>query len=260
MSLKTIVLLTTTLLAASVGDALAWGANGHRITGAIGERYLTADAQAAVRAILEPGETLAEAATWADFVRSDPAWKKADPWHYVTLLDGAAYAPDKAPADGDAMTALAHFQAVLRDKTASRADRQAALRFVVHLVGDLHQPLHVGCRADHGANDVKVEFFGAPTSLHAVWDSRLIAHEELSYSELANGLAAKITPEQAALWSTPDPLVWMAESSALCATLYPPTAKLSYEYEFAHQATVHQRLQQGGLRIAATLNGLFAAR
>src|SRR6185369_348108 len=123
--------------------ALAWGKTGHRVVAAIADTQLSGLARAHVREILGGAESLDEAATWPDEMRSalGDFWQKtATPWHYVTL-NGITY--DHAPPEGDALQALDHFRSVLRDPTASLADKQQALRFVVHLVGDLHQPLHV---------------------------------------------------------------------------------------------------------------------
>src|SRR5690349_18223467 len=135
--------------------AFAWGKTGHRVVAAIADTQLSGLARAHIREIIGV-EGLDEAATWPDDMRSDPSpfWQKtASPWHYVTL-NGITY--DHAPKEGDALQALARFSAMLKDPNASRADKQLALRFIVHLVGDLHQPLHAGKCCDKGGNDVKV--------------------------------------------------------------------------------------------------------
>src|SRR5438445_6979782 len=121
--------------------ALAWGKTGHRVVAAIADTQLSGLARAHVEQILGPGESLDEAANWPDEMRAAPGdfWQKtATPWHYVTL-NGIIY--DHAPPEGDALEALGRFSKTLQDPNASRADKQLALRFIVHLVGDLHQPL-----------------------------------------------------------------------------------------------------------------------
>lgn len=240
--------------------ALAWGKEGHRIIGAIAQQHLDVRAEAGVRQILGV-ETLAEASNWPDFMRSDPSefWQRtASPWHYVTVPQDKTYAEVGAPPEGDAMTALKRFAAAVRDPNASLADKQLALRFIVHFVGDLHQPLHAGNGTDKGGNDVRVTFQGRSTNLHAVWDSALVDDEELSYTELTAWLSARLTFEQLTAWSTSDPLVWIGESAAIRDTIYPQTTSLSYTYVFANKAIVEQRLSQGGIRLAAYLNQLFA--
>lgn len=251
----------TCLLAPS--PAFAWGKTGHRVVAAIADTELSGLARAHVKEILGV-ESLDEAATWPDDMRSDPSqfWQKtASPWHYVTL-DGSHY--DHAPPEGDALTALAKFSAVLKDPNSSLADRQLALRFVVHLVGDLHQPLHVGKCCDRGGNDVKVSWFGKPTNLHSVWDNELIANEDLSFTELAAKLERHIGPQDVIRWWDANPLDWVNESANVRDSLYPAAgpngdpASLSYDYAFRFTPLMEQRLEQAGVRLAAYLNAIYA--
>jgi hypothetical protein len=241
--------------------ALAWGQTGHRVAGAIADHYLSGVARAHVRLLLGT-ETLAQAATWPDDMRSDPAeyWQKtASPFHFVTVPAGRTHAEVGAPPEGDAVTALAGFAQVLRDPKASLEDQRRALRFTIHIIGDLHQPLHAGRPGDRGGNDVKVTWFNQPTNLHSVWDSGMIDSRQLSHSELADWLAGAITPEQVIAWSNPDPEVWIAESVALRETLYPAgvNPKLSYAYAYQHGSEIDGRLSRAGVRIAAYLNQIF---
>ena len=240
-------------------NALAWGQTGHRVTGAIAEPMLSRRAVREVRAILGD-ETLAEASTWADDMRSNPEpfWQTtANPWHYVTVPQGRSYADVGAPAEGDAVTALARFAQTLRSTSASREEKQLALRFTLHIIGDLHQPLHVGNGRDRGGNDVRVSFFREPTNLHAVWDSGMIDRRQLSYSELTAFLTRRISPTLRRRWSDPDPLVWIAESAAIRDTIYPAGDELAWDYLYQHRETVDARLMQGGVRMAAYLNALW---
>jgi hypothetical protein len=257
--------------------ALAWGKTGHRVVAAIADTELSGLARAHVREILGPGESLDEAATWPDDMRSDPSpfWQKtASPWHYVTV-NGITY--DHAPPEGDALEALDRFRHVLQDPNASLADKQTALRFVIHLVGDLHQPFHAGKCCDKGANDVKVTWFGKPTNLHAVWDSAIVDDEQLSFSELAAKLERHISDRQLIQWWDIDPRDWVSESAELRDGLYPTTADmpkpakgkkprkgqpplpdLSYSYAYRFTPLMERRLSQAGVRLAAYLNWIFA--
>jgi hypothetical protein len=242
-----------------VPEADAWGPTGHRVTGALAERWLSPQARAGITALLGT-EDLARAATWADEMRSAPGefWQRtANPWHYVTVPPGRTYEAVGAPEAGDAFTALERFAATLRDPDAPAAERRLALRFAVHLVGDLHQPLHVGNGRDRGGNDVRVRWFGEPTNLHRLWDSQLIEHEGLAYTEWSARLARAIEPAELAAWSDPDPRTWIAESAALRPDLYPEDADLSWDYAFAHRATLERRLAQAGVRLAVWLDAVF---
>lgn len=253
------VVLAISALLALPSPAHAWGKTGHRVVGAIADPLLTPAARAGVRSILSV-ETMAEASNWPDFMRADPAsyWQRqSTPWHYVTVLKGKGYADVTPPPEGDAVTALRRFSAIVRDTSAPLAERQAALRFVIHIIGDLHQPLHAGNGTDKGGNEVPVTFFGRPTNLHSVWDSGLIDDEQLSYSEMAAWLAARITPADRRAWASTDPAVWIAESSAMRDQIYPADPALSYAYVYQNKARVEQRLEMGGVRLADYLNGLF---
>jgi hypothetical protein len=252
--------------------ALAWGKTGHRVVAAIADTQLSGLARAHIREILGGAESLDEAANWPDEMRSNPEpfWQKTStPWHYVTL-NGIIY--DHAPPQGDALEALNHYTATLRDRNASLSDKQTALRFIVHLVGDLHQPLHVGKCCDKGGNDVKVRWFGKDTNLHAVWDSQIVDEEQLSFTELAAKLERHTSNADVIAWWDVNPRDWISESGEIRNGLYPPAPpkgangtkgapavpELSYGYVYKFTPVMERRLQQAGVRLAAYLNEIYA--
>jgi hypothetical protein len=245
----------------SATPALAWGAEGHQITGLIAEKHLSETAAAQIHQFMGK-EDLAQASTWPDEMRSAPTdfWRhRAGHWHYVTVA-GDDYQLSDRPREGDAISALAAYSAVLRDPKRDKEEKRVALRFVVHIIGDLHQPLHAGAGGDHndhGGNDVPVVFLGRPMPLHGVWDYGLIEHRGLSSAAYASALSASITPAQVSAWSASSPEQWVHESIALRKTIYPQTHKLSEDYAQQHQAEVDERLEQAGVRIAAYLNAIF---
>ena len=239
--------------------AAAWGQTGHRVTAAIAQAHLGPAARAEIADVLG-SETLVEASTWPDFMRSDPRpfWKvSSPPWHYVTVPDGKTYAEVGPPPEGDAVTALAKFTEILRDPKTSRADKALALKFTVHIIGDLHQPFHAGNGLDRGATQVKVKFFGRATHLHRVWDNDIIDAQKFSYSELTQILMNKITDDDIQKWQTAEPLVWIGENVALRLGLYPDGNSLKYAYVFQHRDTIFRRLSQAGIRMAYYLNALY---
>ena len=252
-------LIMGVVAAAMSFQALSWGQIGHRVTGAIAEQYLTIEAQRAISELLV-NEDLAEASTYADEMKSNPSefWKKtANPWHYVNVFDGKTYSDVAPPLEGNAATALDMFSKQLKSKQSSFAEKQLALRFIVHIIGDLHQPFHAGNGLDRGGNDVKLKFFWEDSNLHRVWDSGLIDRQNLSYTEWTTILSRKISEQQANEWMEVDPKVWIAESAKLRINLYPENDKLSWDYQYQNLPIVKQRLQMGGVRIAAYLNALF---
>ena len=245
--------------------ALAWGKTGHRVVAAIADAQLSGLARAHVKEILGQAESLDEAANWPDEMRSFPSpfWQQTStPWHYVTL-NGIVY--DQAPPEGDALEALNKYSATLHDPNASLADKQLALRFVVHIVGDLHQPLHVGKCCDRGGNDVKVKWFGRDLNLHSVWDSALVDEQQLSFTEMTAKLQRHTSSADVIAWWDINPRDWMSESAQIRDTIYPQPAKdpkklpeLSYSYVFQNTPIMERRLKQAGVRLAAYLNALYA--
>ena len=253
------LLLVGAILLQSRGHA--FGANGHRITGAIAEAFLTPKAKENIKVIMGH-ESLAQTSTWPDEMRSDPAqyWQKTTPpWHYVTVPDGKSYIDIIAPPQGDAYTALKRFRADLLNPESTKAEKRRAISFIVHIIGDLHQPLHVGNGKDRGGNDVKVVFFWEDSNLHRVWDSGLIDTQDLSYSEFTSWLLPTISGDDVKDWHQTDPLVWMEESQAIRMNIYPEeeNANLSWDYRYQHIPTVKLRLKQAGVRIAHYLNEIF---
>jgi hypothetical protein len=252
------ILLTLLIITCST-NAFAWGQTGHRVTGAIAEKYLTPKAQAAIRRLL-PLEDLAEASTYADEMRSNPKafWQQtAGPFHYVTVPEGKRYAQIGAPEEGDAVSALTMFSNTLKDPSASVEQKRLALRFVVHIIGDLHQPLHAGNGKDKGGNDIKINFFWNDSNLHRVWDSGMLDRRQLSYTEWTTQLSRKISLQDIKAWSVTDPQIWIAESSKIRDEIYPLVEKISWDYLYAHMPQVKRRLQMAGVRMAAYLNDIY---
>ncbi len=176
------------MLFAAPSAVLAWGPIGHRVVGRIAANHLTDEARVAVIGLIG-SEGLDQVATWADDLRNHPDWqppqKNPAPWHYISIDDQETLETTARDPNGDVLEAIERFTAVLRDQQATRPAKQEALRFLVHFVGDVHQPLHVGRRDDRGGNLILVTLFGAPINLHSVWDNGHIDNEKLSFSELA---------------------------------------------------------------------------
>lgn len=252
--------------------AHAWGPIGHRVSAEIAEHNINGRTRAEIEAILGQ-EGLPEASTWPDEERSnpDPFWQEtASPFHYVTLPPGVSAADLVHPAEGDAVTALERFTAVLRDDNAGREDKALALRFVVHLVSDLHMPLHAGNGSDRGGNDFVVDWFDTQTNLHWVWDEGMILRQQLSFSEYVARIEPRISPEETVAWWDADPATWITESADLRDRIYPETggeagmgtmeapAILRYSYHWKWMPTAEERLAMSGIRLAAYLDWVFA--
>ncbi|WP_199609737.1 S1/P1 nuclease [Flocculibacter collagenilyticus] len=244
----------------ATSNAFAWGQNGHRIVGKIADEQLTATTRAALQELLA-GDKLAEVTTWADEMRSSPEefWrKKSSKWHYISLDKLEDFNPhdyhDKAT---NIYTAMRKSIDVLKDPKASNKDKQFYLRFLTHLVGDVHQPLHVGRADDRGGNSVKVEFFGEQTNLHSVWDTKLVEYQSLSYTEFADFIITddkKIISEY--LNSSMED--WIKESFDLREQVYDiGDGEFKYGFIYKNTPTVKKRLLQAGIRLGGLLNQIF---
>ena len=242
-----------------------WGWEGHRIVAEIAAGRLDPKAEAAIRALLGD-TTLADVANWADEIKSDSSYDWAKPLHYVNVPEGAAYFKmDRDCAKtGCVVSAIMDYQAVLLDEKATAPQRAEALKFLIHFVGDVHQPMHVGRAVDRGGNDVKVEFFYHRTNLHVVWDELLIRHTRKPWREYAKELKRKITPENASRWlRSMDVCDWAMESARLAAShayQVPKSGELAEDYFDRNIPVVEDRLSVAGVRLAALLNGIFVDR
>jgi len=252
-----LAMLCTTVL------TMAWGAEGHRISGQIADSYLTPKARAAIKAILGD-ESIAMASNWADFIKSDPAFGYLSSWHYIDFDKAYTYAEMQDfllhDTNTDAYTKLQFMLSELKKKDLSAENRLLYLRMVIHIVEDVHQPMHTAHTADKGGNDVKLTWQNNPTNLHSVWDSELINFQQLSYTEYAAAIN-HTTPAQLAEWQKAPISQWLYESSQLAEKIYadvPANGNLrSYDYNFKYIGITNQQLLKGGVRLAGVLNQIF---
>jgi hypothetical protein len=255
--MKNLRVLFTCLLVASAAYSFAWGPTGHRVVGTVAEQYLTPKARKAVQHILD-GESVAMASTWMDEVRSDSTYDHVRDWHWVTIPDSSTYAASAKNPNGDLVEAIERMKAVLRSDTASPESQRECLRFLIHLVGDLHQTLHVGRGDDKGGNSHQVQWMKKGSNLHRVWDSGIIELQELSYSELASSLR-KPSRAQVDQWRKGTTVQWAEENLAMRPLIYsaPEGADIGYAYAFTTWPVVKEQLLKGGVRLAAVLNEVF---
>lgn len=252
------LLLTLAFTVVMAPAAFGWGQIGHRAIGHIAQQHLSPEAQARLNDILE-GHSLAAVSTWMDEIRSDDAYDYTSTWHWVTIPDGMTYAETEKNPDGDALGKINELIAALKDGNLSAEEERNTVRFLIHLVGDIHQPLHVGTGEDRGGNDFTVVWFGEPSNLHSVWDSGMINQKQLSFTELARFVIAPATDAQIADWQDSTPETWAQESMTYRDQLYdvPQDREIGYEYAYRNFDTVKQRLLQAGVRLAAVFNEIY---
>ena len=232
----------------------AWGPTGHRTVGAIAETHLSRKARKGVKRILG-NESLAIAATWMDEVRSDSAYDGTHDWHWVTIPDGQTYANSGKNPNGDVVEAIGRMCTLLRSDTVPLERKRIWLRFLVHLVGDLHQPLHVGRGDDKGGNEYQVQWFKKGSNLHRVWDSEMIDQAGLSFSELAHSIDHPTKAEITA-WQAGTVADWAQEALSMRARVYSVRKgdDLGYQYQYHQWPLVQQQLVKAGVRLAGLLN------
>ena len=257
--MKKLVLLSLSfLLFTSIAKVeFFWGQTGHRVVGHIADGMLSKKAQKNVRRVLGH-ETLAEVSTWMDEVRSDRAYDYARTWHYTTIPDGETYDSAEKQPNGDVIWAIERIINKLKGGKLTEEEEAVNLKFLVHLVGDIHQPLHVGNGEDRGGNDVKVKWFNTDTNLHSVWDTRMIDGKQYSYTELANKINHP-TKQDIKNWQAATVREWAAESMAYRGRVYdiPDNNRLSYRYSYDNFEVVEYRLLQAGVRLAGVINDIY---
>ena len=238
-------------------QASSWGLTGHRVIGQIAEQYLTKKAKKNVEKILST-ESLADVANWMDFIKSEPSYDFMGPWHYCTIPDGKTYAEAGVPDEKDVIWAIQKFTDDLKSDTTSLETKQIALKSLVHLVGDIHQPLHVGNGEDRGGNDVKLKYFYQSSNLHRVWDSGMIDGQNLSYTEWVTKINHP-TKDQIEKWQSATVLDGANDSKQLRPSVYEigEENSLSYRYNYDHIAQVEQQLLKSGIRLAGVLNEIY---
>ncbi len=235
-----------------------WGVTGHRTIGEIAEKHLSKKAQKQIKDLLQ-GQGLAFVSTFGDEIKSDKKYSKYYTWHFVNFPFDTKYENSKKDKNGDIVMGIEYCINILKDPNASQADKVFYLKFLVHLVGDLHQPLHVGRSEDKGGNDIKVLWHYKKSNLHRVWDSEMIEFYNMSYTELSSN-RKKLSNAQVESIAQGSVLDWTYESQALAKKIYKSAKqdeKLSYRYSYDHLDLVRSQLQKSGIRLAKILNEVF---
>jgi hypothetical protein len=242
--------------------ALAWGASGHAIVAEIAQRRLEPGPSAKVKELLGGEVSLASIASWADDVR--PRETETTNWHFVDIpYDASRYDPardcQRSPIGDCVIEAIARFRTILADASQSREARARALKFLVHFVGDIHQPLHCAHRNhDRGGNDVMVFFFDERVALHKVWDTSIIDRRVFNWGEYVRHLEEEWFPQQdAAKLAKGGAIDWALESHALAVKVVyaiPGDFNLGESYYKKALPVVDRQLAAAGVRLAKLLN------
>lgn len=255
-----ILMIPLLLIGNSTDETQKWGQIGHYVTGEIAERHLTEEAREKVNSIL--GDmTMARATVWMDDIRSDSRYDYTETWHWTTIPNGLTYEEAEQEESGDIIWALETLIEELKSGRLSETEEREKLMLVIHMIGDIHQPMHVGTGDDRGGNDVRLQWMGENSNLHRVWDSDIINSLQMSYSELARELDTA-TALQIEEWQNSTVREWAYESMAYRDRIYnlPDNMRLSYPYRYENSDIVFRRLLQAGIRMAGVLNEIYGEK
>ena len=259
MKLKLIIALFLSFACINTINArVKWGPTGHRTVGEIANHYLSPKAKREIKRLLNK-ESLALVSTHADEIKSDKRYNKFYTWHYINMPLDADYDISKQNPEGDMVSGITYCKSVIMDKNASDEDKAFYLKMLVHFIGDLHQPMHIGLEEDKGGNDFKVQWFYKDTNLHSVWDSKMIDDYGMTYSELAKN-RAYLTKQQIEEIQKGTVIDWVNDTHKLTREVYAFSKEgdnLRYEYSYKFLNIARKQMQLAGIRLAKTLNDLF---
>lgn len=248
----------------SFNFAYSWGTTGHRVIAEIAQNHLSGKAKRHLKKIIGQ-EKLAYWANWPDFIKADTTgvWKQSEQWHYInsepkTNIQTFTESINSQQAP-NIYTQIKILSAQIKDKNTSLKDKEIALRFLIHLMGDAAQPLHVGRAEDLGGNKIKLKFFGENTNLHSLWDTKLVDFQKYSYKEFAGVLDVKSKKEvkQIQYGTLED---WLYDSQKQANSIYSNSvaeASYSYDYNYKFESLLERQLLYGGLRLAKILNEIL---
>ena len=262
------ICIITIILMYSI-SAYAWGPMGHDVVAAIAEQNLTRKAKRNIEKLLD-GHSIVFYASWMDNIQNSPSWKggydKTKTWHYANVDKGHTYQTMKKNENGDVVSALNQLTWELTENYDNLSDSLKAdyIKMIVHMVGDLHCPMHAGRLSDKGGNGTKVKWFNDKTSLHSVWDSKMIeSARRWGYQEWVEQLDRKDRKfKKAIVRGTYED--WFMKTVENAAGIYDYVERidekepnLSYQFVYDFSPTLEESLTLGGYRLAYVLNTIF---
>lgn len=242
-----------------VPNALGWGQKGHDVVAYVAEQNISCRVARKVAKVLE-GHSLVYYANWMDNASHTPEYAHTSTWHYANVDEGYTYQTMPKNEKGDVVQAVIQLTEQLKKGGMTPQEESVALRMLIHLVGDLHCPMHAGHKSDLGGNLVEVLYFGKPQKLHSIWDSALVesAHN-WGYTEWQREIDRQPRKEDKKLQQG-SVEEWFSETVELSKGVYkdmPEGAKISYDEVAKYAPLIEQQLLKGGLRLARLLEEIY---
>jgi len=251
-------LLTTSVFVFLIAtQSFAWGQLGHYLIGYMAEKQMKRSVRKKVEKVLSP-MSLGRSGTWMDEIRSDSAFDYANSWHYMTSKNGE-YDESIQEKGGNVYAEINRIKSELKAGNLDPQKEAELLKMLIHMVEDIHQPLHVGNGEDRGGNDVKLEYFGRSTNLHAVWDSGILDGKAMSYTEIGDELSRRLNKDLIAGYRAGGMDTWLAEAVAARPLVYnlPEDKKISYSYGYKYTPLLEERLIAASVRLAQILEEIY---
>lgn len=253
------LILSLLMVLMIVPNAFGWGQKGHDVVAYVAEQNLPRRVLRKVTKALE-GHSVVYYANWMDNASHTPEYSHTSTWHYANVDEGYTYQTMPKNESGDVVTAIYELVEQLKSRKLSPEQESVALRMLIHLVGDLHCPMHAGHKSDYGGNTIEVFYFGRASKLHSIWDSSLVesAHN-WSYSEWQREIdRQRRAVDRKMQQGTVEE--WFSETVEICDGVYkamPAGAKISYDEVAASAPMIEQQLLKGGLRLAKLLKDIY---
>jgi len=240
-------------------NAFSWGQKGHDVVCAVAEQHLSGSARKKIEKVLD-GKSIVYWANWMDNASHTKEYSYTSTWHYKNVDAGETYETAPINKDGDVVIAIDNQIQAIKGGNLSKEEEALALKMLVHFVGDLHCPMHMGHKSDLGGNKWQVRYFNSGTNLHSIWDSGVVesAHN-WTYTEWVEQID-RVSGKDAALIASGVVADWAKETLAISDAVYdgtPVGSKLSYDYVYEWAPTIEGQLLKAGLRLARILNELY---
>jgi len=241
-------------------SVFGWSSKGHNVIASIAENNLSIKAKKEVRRLLE-GRTMVYYSTWMDEIRSNPAFNYTSTWHYANVDEGKTYATMERQKGGDVVTATVKAIENLKNKNLSDSIRAMNLKFLIHLVGDMHCPMHAGRATDRGGNDFAIKWKNAKANLHQLWDDLVVegarnwnSIEWAAYTDIDMNRKQRLAIEAG------EPLDWFNETVVLAKDIYKNTVEnetVPQSYVRKYTPVIEDQFLKAGYRLAGLLNSIF---